>query len=235
MLGHKLRGGVTVVREYDALPPIDAYGGELNQVWTNLVDNAVDAMDGNGTLTVRTRTDGDWVVVEICDTGPGMAPEVAARAFEPFFSTKDVGRGTGLGLDIARRIVVERHAGLIDIDTPRHEGTGTVMRVSLPAEGSRLTGTWAPSTAASGRRRVPTTLEQPAPARPGVRRGARRPHEVVEHLHEQLRVVLVREVPGVGEDLDPRLRRQLGRPRRVAGRDHPVLVAPDHAASASPR
>jgi len=132
MLGHKLRGGVTVVREYDDLPQVDAYAGELNQVWTNLVDNAVDAMDGQGTLTVRTRQAGDWVVVEIADTGSGMPAEVAARAFEPFFTTKDVGRGTGLGLDIARRIVVERHGGLIDIDDPADGGTGTVMRVSLP-------------------------------------------------------------------------------------------------------
>ena len=134
MLGHKLKGGVTVVREFADLPEIDAYAGELNQVWTNLIDNAVDAMDGQGTLTLRTRAEGDWVVVEIADTGGGMPPEVVARAFEPFFTTKDVGRGTGLGLDIARRIVVERHGGLIDIDSPAHEGKGTVMRVSLPVK-----------------------------------------------------------------------------------------------------
>jgi signal transduction histidine kinase len=132
MLGHKLKGGVTVVREYADLPQIDAYAGELNQVWTNLVDNAVDAMHGTGTLTVRTRAAGEWVVVEIADTGPGMPPEVVARAFEPFFTTKDVGKGTGLGLDIARRIVVERHGGLIEIDSPAPEGKGTAMRVSLP-------------------------------------------------------------------------------------------------------
>jgi signal transduction histidine kinase len=132
MLGHKLKSGVTVVREYADLPQIEAYPGELNQVWTNLIDNAVDAMDGQGTLTVRTRGQGDWVIVEIADTGPGMPPEVAARAFEPFFTTKEVGRGTGLGLDIARRIVVERHGGLIDIDSPAAEGKGTVMRISLP-------------------------------------------------------------------------------------------------------
>jgi signal transduction histidine kinase len=133
MLGHKLKGGVDVVREYADLPEIDAYAGELNQVWTNLIDNAVDAMDGQGTLTLRTRTEGEWVIVEIADTGGGMPPEVVARAFEPFFTTKDVGKGTGLGLDIARRIVVERHGGLIDIDSPAHEGgKGTVMRVSLP-------------------------------------------------------------------------------------------------------
>jgi signal transduction histidine kinase len=132
MLGHKLKGGVSVIREYADPPEIEAYAGELNQVWTNLIDNAVDAMDGQGTLTLRTRAEGDWVIVEIADTGPGMPPEVVARAFEPFFTTKDVGRGTGLGLDIARRIVVERHGGRIDIDSPAHEGKGTVMRVSLP-------------------------------------------------------------------------------------------------------
>jgi signal transduction histidine kinase len=134
MLGHKLKGGVTAVREYADLPPIEAYPGELNQVWTNLIDNAVDAMDGAGVLTVRTRAEGEWAVVEIADTGSGMPPEVVARAFEPFFTTKDVGRGTGLGLDIARRIVVERHGGLIDIDSPAGDGQGTVMRVSLPSK-----------------------------------------------------------------------------------------------------
>jgi signal transduction histidine kinase len=136
MLGHKLKGGVHVVREYADLPQIEAYAGELNQVWTNLIDNAVDAMDGQGTLTLRTRAEGDRVVVEIADTGSGMPPEVVARAFEPFFTTKDVGRGTGLGLDIARRIVVERHGGRIDVDSPAadspDDGKGTVMRVTLP-------------------------------------------------------------------------------------------------------
>jgi signal transduction histidine kinase len=132
MLNHKLKGGVTVVRDYDDLPEIEAYAGELNQVWTNLVDNAVDAMDGTGTLTVRSRPDGDGVVVEIADTGSGMPPEVVARAFEPFFTTQDVGKGTGLGLDIARRIVVERHGGVIEVDSP--DGGGTTMRVRLPAK-----------------------------------------------------------------------------------------------------
>jgi signal transduction histidine kinase len=130
MLGHKLRGGVTVVRSYDTdVPLFDAYAGELNQVWTNLIDNAVDAMDGTGTLTISTRADGDEVVVEIGDTGPGMPPDVSARAFEAFFTTKDVGKGTGLGLDIARRIIVERHGGTIEIDS--HPGA-TVLRVRIP-------------------------------------------------------------------------------------------------------
>ena len=132
MLGHKLRdAAVTVVRDYaDDVPMIEAYPGELNQVWTNLVDNAVDAMDGGGTLRLVTRRDGDDVVVEVVDSGAGMTPAVAARAFEAFYTTKDVDRGTGLGLDIARRIVVERHHGDISIDSRPGE---TVLRVLLPA------------------------------------------------------------------------------------------------------
>jgi signal transduction histidine kinase len=132
MLGHKLRDGVTVVREYgDGVPRIEAYPGELNQVWTNLIDNAVDAMEGHGTLRLATRAEGSAVVVEVGDTGPGMPPEVAARAFDAFFTTKDVGQGVGLGLDIARRIVVERHGGAIAIDRRAGE---TVLRVTLPVQ-----------------------------------------------------------------------------------------------------
>ena len=132
MLGHKLRSGVTVVREYaDDVPMIEAYAGELNQVWTNLVDNAVDAMDGSGTLRVSTRMEDGSVVVEVGDSGTGMTPQVAARAFEAFYTTKDVDAGTGLGLDIARRIVVERHHGEISIDSRPGD---TVLRVRLPVE-----------------------------------------------------------------------------------------------------
>lgn len=130
MLGHKLTDGITVVRDYAPdLPMIDAYPGELNQVWTNLIDNAADAMAGSGSLTIRARAEGDTVVVEIADTGPGLPPEVAAQAFEPFFTTKEVGSGTGLGLDIARRIVVERHEGSIEITSVPGD---TVIRVRLP-------------------------------------------------------------------------------------------------------
>jgi signal transduction histidine kinase len=130
MLSHKLRDGVKIVRSYGAnVPRIEAYAGELNQVWTNLIDNAVDAMDGAGTLQITTRADGDDIVVEIGDTGPGMPPQVAARAFEAFYTTKGVGKGTGLGLDIARRIVVERHGGTISIDSRPSE---TVLRVRIP-------------------------------------------------------------------------------------------------------
>ncbi len=132
MLGHKLRSDVTVEREYSTeVPLIDAYEGELNQVWTNVIDNAVDAMQGAGTLRVGVRLDGDDVVVEISDTGPGMTPEVAARAFEAFYTTKEVDQGTGLGLDIARRIVEERHGGTISIDS---DSAGTVIRVAIPVE-----------------------------------------------------------------------------------------------------
>ena len=130
MLGHKLKGGVTVVRDYsNDVPPIEAIAGELNQVWTNLIDNAVDAMGGTGTLRVSTSVNETSVVVEIGDTGPGMPQEVQARAFEPFYTTKDVGKGTGLGLDISRRIIVDRHGGEITIESRPGE---TVIRVRLP-------------------------------------------------------------------------------------------------------
>jgi signal transduction histidine kinase len=134
MLGHKLRDGITVVRDYDdAVPAITANPGELNQVWTNLIDNAVDAMDGSGTLTVRTSADDHHVTVEVADSGHGMSAEVAAHAFEPFYTTKDVGQGTGLGLDISRRIVEEHHGGEIGVES--RPGT-TVVRVRLPLGGS---------------------------------------------------------------------------------------------------
>jgi signal transduction histidine kinase len=104
-----------VVRDYDrSLPEIPAYAGELNQVWTNLVDNAVDAMDGmdgTGRLTVRTARDGDHLLVEIGDNGAGIPEAAAAHILEPFYTTKPVGTGTGLGLDICWRIVVQRHRG----------------------------------------------------------------------------------------------------------------------------
>ena len=130
ILSHKLGTGVTVVRDFAPdVPMIEAYAGELNQVWTNLIDNAIDAMDGAGTLTVATRTAGDHVVVEIADTGHGMSSQVVARAFEPFFTTKDVGKGTGLGLDIARRIVEERHGGGIDVESRPGR---TILRIRLP-------------------------------------------------------------------------------------------------------
>jgi signal transduction histidine kinase len=130
VLGEKVRSGVAVVRDYaDDLPRIEAIPGELNQVWTNLIENAIDAMDGAGTLTLSTHVDDEHVVVDVGDTGHGMPADVQARAFEPFFTTKDVGKGTGLGLDISRRIVVERHHGEILISS---QPGATIVSVKLP-------------------------------------------------------------------------------------------------------
>ena len=131
MLAHRIPEGVTVVRDYGAdVPRIDAAAGELNQVWTNLIDNAVDAMDGRGhTSRLDLQPTETAVVVEIADTGTGMTHDVQDHAFEPFFTTKGVGKGTGLGLDISRRIVVDRHGGEITIDAQPGE---TVLRVRLP-------------------------------------------------------------------------------------------------------
>ena len=130
MLGHKLPSGIAVLRDFSAsVPRIQAYPGELNQVWTNLIENALDAMNGAGTLRLATRVEEDNIVVEVGDTGPGMPPQVASRAFDAFYTTKGAGKGTGLGLDIARRTVVERHGGLITIDS---RPGNTVLRVRLP-------------------------------------------------------------------------------------------------------
>ena len=132
ILRHRLRDGIEVRRELDeAVPEIEAYGSELNQVWTNLVDNAIDAMDGHGTLTVRAAPDpeGDGVLVEICDSGPGVPDEVRPRLFEPFYTTKPPGKGTGLGLHISHNVVV-RHGGLIDV---RSSSEGTCFVITLPA------------------------------------------------------------------------------------------------------
>jgi signal transduction histidine kinase len=117
MLASKI-GEVQVVRDYDrSLPKIPIYSGELNQVWTNLIDNAVQAMGGNGTLTVRTSSEDECVRVEIGDTGPGVPEKLRRRIFEPFFTTKPVGQGTGLGLDISYRIVVARHGGDLSVES----------------------------------------------------------------------------------------------------------------------
>ncbi len=118
MLAHKLKGGVTVTREYDrSLPRISAAGSELNQVWTNLIDNAVDAMHGKGQLWIRTRRKNDNMQVEIADNGPGIPPEIQSRIFEPFFTTKGVGEGSGLGLDIAYRVIVTQHKGALKVES----------------------------------------------------------------------------------------------------------------------
>ena len=131
ILRHRLRDGVAVVRELDEdLPEIEAFGSELNQVWTNLVDNAIDAMDGRGTLTLRAERDpeGDGVRVTICDSGPGIPEEIRPRLFEPFYTTKPPGKGTGLGLHISHN-VVGRHGGRIEVSS---EPGSTCFIVSLP-------------------------------------------------------------------------------------------------------
>ena len=115
ILNHKLKRGVAVKRDYQRVPlMVDSFGSELNQVWTNLIDNAIDAMGGQGELRVRTYRDDNCVVVEIADSGPGIPPEVLPHIFEPFFTTKGVGQGTGLGLDTVQRIV-KKHAGNIQV------------------------------------------------------------------------------------------------------------------------
>jgi signal transduction histidine kinase len=117
MLARKI-GEVQVVRDYDhSLPKIPIYTGELNQVWTNLIDNAVQAMGGHGTLTIRTSREDECVRVEIGDTGPGVPEKLRRRIFEPFFTTKPVGQGTGLGLDISYRIVVAHHGGDLSVES----------------------------------------------------------------------------------------------------------------------
>jgi signal transduction histidine kinase len=132
VLGHKLKkGDVRIVRELDGrLPRIHAYGSELNQVWTNLLDNAIDAVGGDGTITVRTTCDGgEQILVQVEDDGPGIPEDIQTRIFEPFFTTKGVGEGTGLGLDVAYRIVVGRHHG--DLQVESRPGR-TVFTVRLP-------------------------------------------------------------------------------------------------------
>jgi signal transduction histidine kinase len=132
MFSGKTGPGVTVVKDYDrSLPRIPGYPSELNQVWTNLIDNAVSAMEGTGTLTVRTALDSDrdHVLVEFGDTGPGVDPDIRERIFEPFFTTKPVGEGTGLGLDISWRIVVNKHHGDLQVESVPGD---TRFRVHLP-------------------------------------------------------------------------------------------------------
>ena len=134
ILGHKL-DTIEVERDYTSdLPKITANGGELNQVWTNLIDNAIDALGGSGKITLRTRRDGDQVVVEIADNGPGIPDDVVHRVFEPFFTTKPVGDGTGLGLDIVYRIVNRNHGGTITVTSVPGN---TCFRVALPISGPR--------------------------------------------------------------------------------------------------
>jgi signal transduction histidine kinase len=139
MLSPKLNHGIDVVKQYDrSLPSIPAYAAELNQVWTNLIDNAIGAMGGSGRLTIRTARAGESLVVEVGDTGPGVPPEIRDRIFEPFFTTKPFGEGTGLGLDISWRIIVNKHHGDLKLESTPGD---TRFIVSLPlVEPERLDG-----------------------------------------------------------------------------------------------
>jgi signal transduction histidine kinase len=138
ILAGKIPPGVKIVKEYDrTLPRVPAYAAELNQVWTNLIDNAVDAVAGNGTVTLRTALDGDNALVEVIDTGPGVPPELRRRVFEPFFTTKGVGQGTGLGLDVSWRVVVNRHSGDLRVHS---EPGDTHFQVRLPLQDRESTG-----------------------------------------------------------------------------------------------
>lgn len=136
ILAHKLKQGIQVIRDYDRqLPCITAYGSELNQVWTNLIDNAIDALVENGsydvvpTIYLHTRRENDMILVEVADNGPGIPAEIRSQIFNPFFTTKGVGRGTGLGLHIAYRVIVEQHQGDLRVLS---EPGNTRFQIRLP-------------------------------------------------------------------------------------------------------
>ncbi|WP_329129145.1 ATP-binding protein [Streptomyces sp. NBC_01476] len=167
MLTGKIGPGVRVVKDFDrTLPKIPAYPGELNQVWTNLIDNAVAAMGGEGTLTVRTALDLDQLLVEFRDSGPGVPAEIRSRIFEPFFTTKPVGEGTGLGLDITWRIIVNKHHGDIRLESEPGD-TRFLVRLPLTAEstepGPAVTesGESDPSPAESSKTQTPQAPQTP--------------------------------------------------------------------------
>jgi len=132
-LNHKLKHGVAVVRDYPPAPlRVNSFGSELNQIWTNLIDNAIDAMHGQGELRVRIYRDDTCAVVEIGDNGPGIPPDVRPHIFEPFFTTKGVGEGTGLGLDTVQRIV-KKHGGTIQVTSKPGD---TRFQVWIPLAGA---------------------------------------------------------------------------------------------------
>jgi signal transduction histidine kinase len=134
IMRHKLKEGIEVVREFDReLPQVKAQGNELNQVWTNLIDNAVAAMHGKGTITIKTYCDHGDLTVAIADNGPGIPKDIQHRIFEPFFTTKDVGEGTGLGLDVVNRIITNRCGGRIDLESAPGS---TEFKVHIPIDSS---------------------------------------------------------------------------------------------------
>jgi signal transduction histidine kinase len=130
MLRSRLKQGIIVHRHYDQnLPTIEAYGSELNQVWTNLIDNAIAAMKGQGELTLHTYREGNWAVIEITDNGPGIPKDIQAQIFDPFFTTKPPGEGTGLGLNISHNIIVQKHKGEIGVTSQPGQ---TCFQIKLP-------------------------------------------------------------------------------------------------------
>jgi len=129
MLRSRLGHGIRVHREYGQIPPIEAYSSELNQVWTNLIDNAAAAMNGTGDIILRTCVDGDRLTIEVCDNGPGIPEEIQSKIFDPFFTTKPIGEGTGLGLSISHNIIVQKHHGEITVTSVPG---ATCFRVKLP-------------------------------------------------------------------------------------------------------
>jgi signal transduction histidine kinase len=132
MLRGQLKSGITVQRDYDKnLPLIQAYGSELNQVWTNIIDNGIKAMNGQGKMFIKTFKEDGWAVVQICDTGHGIPEEIQTKVFDPFFTTKSPGEGTGLGLNISHNIVVQKHRGMINIYSKPGK---TCFDVKLPIE-----------------------------------------------------------------------------------------------------
>jgi signal transduction histidine kinase len=135
ILRHKIKHGVTVKRDFAKdLPKIEAYASELNQVWTNIIDNAVDAMDGRGQITIKTYGKDENVVVEITDNGPGIPADVLPQIFQPFFTTKPQGQGTGLGLHITYNIIADKHRGRISATS---EPGKTMFQVVLPVKLAR--------------------------------------------------------------------------------------------------
>jgi signal transduction histidine kinase len=130
ILQHKLKQGVIIKREYSqSLPRIEAYASELNQVWTNVIDNAIDAMNGKGEIILRTYAEDQHVMIEIVDNGPGIPESIQSRIYEPFFTTKPPGKGTGLGLHISHDIVANRHHGQLLVESKPGE---TRFKVVLP-------------------------------------------------------------------------------------------------------
>ena len=130
MLRSQLKKGITVQRDYDeSLPHIQAFAGELNQVWTNILDNAISAMNGQGTIHIKTFREDTWVVVQIKDNGPGIAKNIQSKIFDPFFTTKAPGEGTGLGLNISHNIIVEKHYGKMNLYSQPGE---TCFEIKLP-------------------------------------------------------------------------------------------------------